>query len=148
MQIIDATMPASGKTILTAGPGMLYGQKILAWPGDDDASTGDVRQARVDPTPAMLARPARDSIVHGAVCQLAQLQVIRRAMAAQPDLRDPAARSRRGGDDPESLIGVERRTARVVKKRQHGRLRRHLHFQPEVVERHGLRHASAHEAEV
>ena len=29
--LIDATMPASGKTILTAGPGMLYGQKVLAW---------------------------------------------------------------------------------------------------------------------
>lgn len=29
--LIDATMPASGKTILTAGPGMLYGQKVLPW---------------------------------------------------------------------------------------------------------------------
>src|SRR5262249_25969841 len=26
--LVDATMPASGKTILTAGPGMLYGQKV------------------------------------------------------------------------------------------------------------------------
>jgi hypothetical protein len=33
--LIDATMPASGKTILTAGPGMLYGQKVLTWPDDD-----------------------------------------------------------------------------------------------------------------
>ncbi len=29
--LIDATMPASGKTILTAGPGMLYGQRVLPW---------------------------------------------------------------------------------------------------------------------
>jgi hypothetical protein len=29
--VIDATMPASGKTILTAGPGMLYGQRVLPW---------------------------------------------------------------------------------------------------------------------
>lgn len=29
--LIDATMPASGKTILTGGPGMLYGQKVLIW---------------------------------------------------------------------------------------------------------------------
>lgn len=34
--LIDATMPASGKTILTAGPGMLYGQRILPWPDDDN----------------------------------------------------------------------------------------------------------------
>ncbi|GGK32540.1 hypothetical protein GCM10010124_26660 [Pilimelia terevasa] len=29
--LIDATMPASGKTILTGGPGMLYGQRVLPW---------------------------------------------------------------------------------------------------------------------
>ncbi|WP_327086665.1 hypothetical protein OIE66_30635 [Nonomuraea sp. NBC_01738] len=30
--LIDATMPASGKSILTGGPGMLYGQRIMPWP--------------------------------------------------------------------------------------------------------------------
>jgi hypothetical protein len=34
--LIDATMPASGKTILTAGPGMLYGQRVLPWAYADD----------------------------------------------------------------------------------------------------------------
>jgi hypothetical protein len=34
--VVDATMPASGKTILTAGPGMLYGQKVLSWPYAED----------------------------------------------------------------------------------------------------------------
>ncbi|MFC3982468.1 hypothetical protein [Streptosporangium jomthongense] len=29
--MIDATMPASGKSILTGGPGMLYGQRIMPW---------------------------------------------------------------------------------------------------------------------
>ncbi len=29
--LVDATMPASGKTILTGGPGMLYGQRVLPW---------------------------------------------------------------------------------------------------------------------
>lgn len=35
--VYTATMPSSGKTILTSGPGMLYGQRVLTWPGDDDA---------------------------------------------------------------------------------------------------------------
>ncbi|GAA3194435.1 hypothetical protein [Nonomuraea roseoviolacea] len=30
--LIDATMPASGKSILTGGPGMLYGQRVMPWP--------------------------------------------------------------------------------------------------------------------
>lgn len=34
--LIDATMPSSGKTILTAGPGMLYGQRILPWAYSDE----------------------------------------------------------------------------------------------------------------
>ncbi|MBM7079115.1 hypothetical protein [Micromonospora humida] len=29
--LIDATMPSSGKSILTAGPGMLYGQRVMPW---------------------------------------------------------------------------------------------------------------------
>lgn len=34
--LIDATMPSSGKTILTAGPGMLYGQRIMPWTDSDE----------------------------------------------------------------------------------------------------------------
>jgi hypothetical protein len=34
--LIDATMPASGKTILTAGPGMLYGQRVMPWAYADE----------------------------------------------------------------------------------------------------------------
>lgn len=34
--LIDATMPASGKSILTGGPGMLYGQRVMPWPYADE----------------------------------------------------------------------------------------------------------------
>ncbi|MBL6277500.1 hypothetical protein JMF97_15175 [Micromonospora fiedleri] len=34
--LIDATMPSSGKTILTAGPGMLYGQRVMPWAYSDE----------------------------------------------------------------------------------------------------------------
>lgn len=33
--VVTATQPASGKTILTGGPGLLYGQRMLPWPYDD-----------------------------------------------------------------------------------------------------------------
>ena len=34
--VYTATMPSSGKTILTSGPGMLYGQRVLTWTHSDD----------------------------------------------------------------------------------------------------------------
>ncbi|WP_214110686.1 hypothetical protein [Acrocarpospora catenulata] len=34
--LIDATMPASGKSILTGGPGMLYGQRVMPWAYADE----------------------------------------------------------------------------------------------------------------
>lgn len=34
--IITATQPGSGKTILTAGPGLLYGQRVVPWPYADE----------------------------------------------------------------------------------------------------------------
>jgi hypothetical protein len=35
--VVTSTMPSSRKTILTCGLGMLYGQRILTWPGTDEA---------------------------------------------------------------------------------------------------------------
>jgi hypothetical protein len=35
--VITSTTPSSGKTILTCGLGMLYGQRVLTWPGSDEA---------------------------------------------------------------------------------------------------------------
>lgn len=34
--IISATQPGSGKTLLTAGPGLLYGQRVVPWPYADE----------------------------------------------------------------------------------------------------------------
>jgi len=34
--IITATMPGSGKTILTSGPGLLYGQRVFSWTDSDE----------------------------------------------------------------------------------------------------------------
>jgi hypothetical protein len=35
--VVTSSMPGSGKTILTCGLGMLYGQRVLTWPGSDEA---------------------------------------------------------------------------------------------------------------
>lgn len=37
--VFSATTPGSGKTILTSGPGLLYGQRVLTWPNGQDADT-------------------------------------------------------------------------------------------------------------
>lgn len=34
--LITASMPASGKTILTSGPGLLYGQRVFSWTHNED----------------------------------------------------------------------------------------------------------------
>ncbi len=39
--VYTATMPGSGKTILTCGPGMLYGQRVLTWTHSDAPSWCD-----------------------------------------------------------------------------------------------------------
>lgn len=41
--VFTATMPSSGKTILTSGPGMLYGQRVLTWP-DGNESDNELRK--------------------------------------------------------------------------------------------------------
>ncbi|MBT8225438.1 MAG: hypothetical protein HKP61_21870 [Dactylosporangium sp.] len=47
--LIDATMPASGKTILTAGPGMLYGQRVLTWPDAEEELRKSITAVFCDP---------------------------------------------------------------------------------------------------
>jgi len=42
--VYTATMPSSGKTILTGGPGMLYGQRVLTWP-EGDGSDADLKKS-------------------------------------------------------------------------------------------------------
>jgi hypothetical protein len=67
--LIDATMPAAGKSILTAGPGMLYGQRVLPWPDDDS----ELRKAIT----AVLAEPVGclvwDNLAEGSIIDSAIL---------------------------------------------------------------------------
>lgn len=42
--VYTATMPSSGKSILTGGPGMLYGQRVFTWP-EGDASDTDLKKS-------------------------------------------------------------------------------------------------------
>lgn len=42
--VYTATMPSSGKTILTSGPGMLYGQRVLTWP-EGEGSDAELRKS-------------------------------------------------------------------------------------------------------
>jgi hypothetical protein len=51
--VYTATMPSSGKSILTGGPGMLYGQRVLTWP-DGEGSDAELRKSIT----AVLADPA------------------------------------------------------------------------------------------
>lgn len=47
--VLTATMPASGKTILTSGPGMLYGQRVLTWTHDDAELRKSITAVLADP---------------------------------------------------------------------------------------------------
>lgn len=47
--VITASMPASGKTILTAMLGMLYGQRVLVWTGDDQELRKAITSVLADP---------------------------------------------------------------------------------------------------
>jgi hypothetical protein len=62
--VFTATMPSSGKTILTSGPGMLYGQRVLTWPVDDDTELRKViTSVLADPVGAVIF----DNLAEGTV---------------------------------------------------------------------------------
>jgi hypothetical protein len=67
--IVTATMPASGKTILTAGVGMLYGQRVLTWTDSDDELRKAVTAVLVDPVGAVVF----DNLTEGATISSAVL---------------------------------------------------------------------------
>lgn len=71
--VFTATMASSGKTILTSGPGMLYGQRVLTWPADDDSELKKViTSVLADPVGAVIF----DNLAEGTVIKspvLAQL---------------------------------------------------------------------------
>ena len=62
--VVSSTMPGSGKTILTCGLGMLYGQRVLTWPGSDDAELRKaITSVLADPVGAIIF----DNIAEGTV---------------------------------------------------------------------------------
>jgi hypothetical protein len=68
--LIDATMPASGKSLLCAGPGMLYGQRVLPWPDDDD---NELRKAITAVLADLVGCVVFDNIAEGTVIDSAIL---------------------------------------------------------------------------
>ena len=68
--VVSSTMPGSGKTILTCGLGMLYGQRILTWPGSDEAELRKaITSVLADPVGAIIF----DNLAEGTVIDSAVL---------------------------------------------------------------------------
>jgi hypothetical protein len=61
--VITATMPSSGKTILTCGPGMLYGQRVLTWTNDDAELRKAITAVMADPVGTVIF----DNLAEGTV---------------------------------------------------------------------------------
>jgi hypothetical protein len=61
--VFTATMPSSGKTILTSGPGMLYGQRVLTWSNDDAELRKMITSVLADPVGAVIF----DNLAEGTV---------------------------------------------------------------------------------
>lgn len=61
--VITSTMPGSGKTILTCGLGMLYGQRILTWTRSDEELRKAITSVLADPVGAIIF----DNLAEGTV---------------------------------------------------------------------------------
>jgi hypothetical protein len=61
--IVTATMPGSGKTILTAAIGLLYGQRVLSWPDADEELRKSITAVMAEPADAIVF----DNLAEGAV---------------------------------------------------------------------------------
>ena len=70
--VIDATMPASGKSILTAGPGMLYGQRIIPWPYTEE----ELRKAITAVLAEQVGVVVWDNLAEGTVIDSATLALL------------------------------------------------------------------------
>ena len=66
---VDATMPASGKTILTACLGMLCGQRVLTWTDNDDELRKAITTVLADPAGVIVF----DNLPEGSVIDSAVL---------------------------------------------------------------------------
>ena len=67
--VVDATMPASGKTILTACLGMLSGQRVLTWTDSDDELRKSITTVLADPAGVIVF----DNLPEGSVIDSAVL---------------------------------------------------------------------------
>jgi hypothetical protein len=61
--VYTATMPGSGKTILTCGPGMLYGQRVLTWTHNDEELRKSITAVLADPVGTVIF----DNLAEGTV---------------------------------------------------------------------------------
>ena len=61
--VVTSTMPGSGKTILTCGLGMLYGQRILTWTHSDEELRKAITSVLADPAGAIIF----DNLAEGTV---------------------------------------------------------------------------------
>lgn len=61
--VYTATMPGSGKTILTGMPGMLYGQRVLSWSGSDEELRKAITSVLADPAGSVVF----DNLAEGTV---------------------------------------------------------------------------------
>jgi hypothetical protein len=61
--IITASMPGSGKTILTAAIGLSYGQRVLSWPDADEELRKSITAVMAEPVGAVVF----DNLAEGAV---------------------------------------------------------------------------------
>jgi hypothetical protein len=67
--VVDATMPASGKTILTACLGMLYGQRVLTWTDSEEELRKAITSVLADQVGAVVF----DNLPEGSVIDSAVL---------------------------------------------------------------------------
>ncbi|MEV0826396.1 hypothetical protein [Nonomuraea rubra] len=70
--LIDATMPASGKSILTGGPGMLYGQRVMPWPYAEE----ELRKAITAVLAEQVGVVVWDNLAEGTVIDSATLALL------------------------------------------------------------------------
>ncbi len=67
--LVTASMPGSGKTILTCGLGMLYGQRVLTWTHSDEELRKAITSVLYDPVGTIIF----DNIAEGSVIDSAVL---------------------------------------------------------------------------
>lgn len=70
--LVTATTPASGKTLLTAAIGLLYGQRVLPWTDSDDELRKTITSVLTDSAPCVVF----DNLVEGSCIDSATLALL------------------------------------------------------------------------